>query len=497
MEFSLRTLKNDIIKNLSPLEKGCLNHYALENLLIEQYGNSFDYEANAIDADYSVNVDNVLSIIRDDVKYWTENSEIYMNILKQSDNANDVEFTNKALYSIYNYIHLNPNINFSDEKVNEDIVIKLNENEMYKLEHGLIETEDNAYYCFNFNILRDIYRFLLKDRNDINVKDKIKIQNMLLYFILANNIKSTTEIISLSTLKPKKYLLRREKKIDEEKEIKAQIKIIELQDKLAVIKENKNIKEFMNWCHLNEISPYEGNTKQYYRGRGSNIENEILSKTDKLPFILKTYTILHNIIVIGRYYISHLSDTTQIEESNENNKRLLESIQNEIYDENSEQVRKVYSYYIKFIDSTQSNKESNDIMIRISNRLNNINEQEEKKIKKVCEDYVHNYYYREDTIAKRKYYEEYAGLTWSKEDMEKFELGCQLYKGSFLPNNKIAKFMGNHIFTSHVKAIRNRISKEFRKKTKMLKSTVIEKMRKKKNKKWKILPINNNNSNNK
>ena len=122
MEFSLRTLKNDIIKNLSPLEKGCLNHYALENLLIEQYGNSFDYEANAIDADYSVNVDNVLSIIRDDVKYWTENSEIYMNILKQSDNANDVEFTNKALYSIYNYIHLNPNINFSDEKVNEDIV---------------------------------------------------------------------------------------------------------------------------------------------------------------------------------------------------------------------------------------------------------------------------------------------------------------------------------------------------------------------------------------
>ena len=263
MEFSLRTLKNDIIKNLSPLEKGCLNHYALENLLIEQYGNSFDYEANAIDADYSVNVDNVLSIIRDDVKYWTENSEIYMNILKQSDNANDVEFTNKALYSIYNYIHLNPNINFSDEKVNEDIVKELNENEMYKCEHGLIETEDNAYYCFNFNILRDIYRFLLKDRNDINVKDKIKIQNMLLYFILANNIKSTTEIISLSTLKPKKYLLRREKKIDEEKEIKAQIKIIELQDKLAVIKENKNIKEFMNWCHLNEISPYEGNTKQY------------------------------------------------------------------------------------------------------------------------------------------------------------------------------------------------------------------------------------------
>ena len=136
-------------------------------------------------------------------------------------------------------------------------------------------------------------------------------------------------------------------------------------------------------------------------------------------------------------------------------------------------------------------------MIRISNRLNNINEQEEKQIKKVCEDYVHNYYYREDTIAKRKYYEEYAGLTWSKEDMEKFELGCQLYKGSFLPNNKIAKFIGNHIFTSHVKAIRNRISKEFRKKTKMLKSTVIEKMRKKKNKKWKILPINNNNSNNK
>ena len=60
MEFSLRTLKNDIIKNLSPLEKGCLNHYALENLLIEQYGNSFDYEANAIDADYSVNVDNML-----------------------------------------------------------------------------------------------------------------------------------------------------------------------------------------------------------------------------------------------------------------------------------------------------------------------------------------------------------------------------------------------------------------------------------------------------
>lgn len=133
-------------------------------------------------------------------------------------------------------------------------------------------------------------------------------------------------------------------------------------------------------------------------------------------------------------------------------------------------------------------------MLRMSNRLSN-KEQDEKEIKKVCEDYVHNYYYREDTIAKRKYYEEYAGLTWSKEDMEKFELGCQLYKGSFLPNNKIAKFMGNHIFTSHVKAIRNRISKEFRKKSKLLKSTVIEKMRKKKNKKWKILPINNNNSN--
>ena len=98
------------------------------------------------------------------------------------------------LFRSYNYIHLNPNINFSDEKVNEDIVRELNENEMYKCEHGLIETEDNAYYCFNFNILRDIYRFLLKDRNDINVKDKIKIQNMLLYFILANNIKSALRI---------------------------------------------------------------------------------------------------------------------------------------------------------------------------------------------------------------------------------------------------------------------------------------------------------------
>ena len=494
MEFSLRTLKNDIIKKLSPLEKGCLNHYALENFLIEQYGNCYDYEANVNDADYSVNVDNVLLIIRDDVKYWAENSEIYMNILKQSDNANDVEFTNKALYSIYNYIHQNPNINFTDDKVKEDMMIDINENEMDKYEHGLIETEENAYYCFNFNILRDIYRFLLKDRNDINVNDKIKIQNMLLYLILANNIKSTTEIISLSTLKTKKYLLRREKKIDEEKEIKAQIKIIELQDKLAVIKENKNIKEFMNWCHSTEISPYEGNTKQYYRGRGSNIENEILSKTDKLPFILKTYTILNNIIVIARYYISRLNDTTQIEYTDENNKILLESIQNEIYHEDSEKVRNIYAYYIKFIDSSQNHKAKNDIMLRMSNRLNN-KEEDEKEIKKVCEDYVHNYYYREDTIAKRKYYEEYAGLTWSKEDMEKFELGCQLYKGSFLPNNKIAKFMGNHIFTSHVKAIRNRISKEFRKKSKLLKSTVIEKMRKKKNKKWKILPIKNNNSN--
>ena len=130
MDSSLRRIKKELLNKLSSLEKGSLNHYVLESYLLDHYPPCSDYD-NIInnEEDFETTLKNILSIIRDDPKFWFENSEIYMNIIKKNGDITKTEFTNKALYSVYNYIHLNPiyHMGIEEEKFNEDIEVEINE----------------------------------------------------------------------------------------------------------------------------------------------------------------------------------------------------------------------------------------------------------------------------------------------------------------------------------------------------------------------------------
>lgn len=492
MDNSLRCLKKELLKKLNSLEKGSLNHYVLESYLLDQYPPCSDYDTIINnEEELETTIKKILFIIRDDPKFWFENSEIYMNIIKKSRDITKTEFTSKALYSIYNYIHLNPlyHMGIEEEKFNEDIEVEINEEESNK-----IPLEEHVHYCFDFNVLRLLANYLLKDKSNTSSLDKIKVQNMLMYFVLSNNIEKTTKSFELNKIiGGKKYTLRKASKNDEDQEIKQQVKMIEYQDKIEELKKQKNVSDFMSWSNLITISPYEKGTNNS-RFQKVGIQKEILSYTDKLPFVLKVYIILNNILLIGLLYVSELfknNTTTNLVFERENAQNLLNSIQNEIYTEDSIQIKQLYQYYIFCFENDQITKTENSILIRLGQKKYKREENKEtlKLIEKACNSYINDYYNRDDVITYRKYYEEFAGFDWTEEDLQRFQKGCEMYNNASLPNQKIAKYMGKHIFPSHVKALRSKIMKALREEKRERRFHAIKNMMKKRNKKWKVLPV--------
>ena len=492
MDSSLRRIKKELLNKLSSLEKGSLNHYVIESYLLDHYPPCSDYD-NIInnEEDFETTLKNILSIIRDDPKFWFENSEIYMNIIKKNGDITKTEFTNKALYSVYNYIHLNPiyHMGIEEEKFNEDIEVEINEEDNTK-----ISLEEHVHYCFNFNVLRLLANYLIKDKGNITSLDKIKIQNMLMYFVLSNNIEKTTESFEINKIiGSKKYTLRKVSKDDEEKEIMHQVKMIEYHEKIENLKKRKNIFDFMSWGNLITISPYE-NVTSNSRFQKIGIEKEILSYTDKLPFILKVYTILNNILLIGLFYVSELVNnnaTTTLILSRENAQNLLNSLQDKIYTEDSIQVKQLYQYYTFHFDNDAATQTENSILIRLGRKKYKREENKEtlESIEKACDSYINGYYNRDDVITHRKYYEEFAGFDWTEEDLQRFQKGCEIYNNASLPNQKIAKYMGKHIFPSHVKALRSKIARALREEKREQRFHAIQQMMKKRNKKWKVLSV--------
>ena len=73
--------------------------------------------------------------------------------------------------------------------------------------------------------------------------------------------------------------------------------------------------------------------------------------------------------------------------------------------------------------------------------------------------------------------------------MQRFQKGCEIYNNASLPNQKIAKYMGKHIFPSHVKALRSKIARALREEKREQRFHAIQQMMKKRNKKWKVLSV--------
>jgi hypothetical protein len=118
---------------------------------------------------------------------------------------------------------------------------------------------------------------------------------------------------------------------------------------------------------------------------------------------------------------------------------------------------------------------------------------DKEKMENIKEEYISNYFEREDMKKRRSYKMENAGFNWSEQDTLKFEEGVKLYGHCQLANNKIAKYMGQHIETSHVKLFRSKISKKRRLQKKVEKEEKISEMKKKRNLRWKAAPSTHQN----
>lgn len=232
--------------------------------------------------------------------------------------------------------------------------------------------------------------------------------------------------------------------------------------------------------------------------------NSFKNNENKMKIILSAYTLLLNIFNMFDYYLNTLSTIKNNFNKNEENsfddhKNLFETYKNfPLLHKNIIIDQFELSNFVKFYIKVIEKKQNYDGCIKIINNCNQINKTTQKneiifgtsnltesKLEQICSSYLKDYYNTEDTKNKRIYKMENAGSNWTQEDIKRFNEGMRLYGHCQLANTKIAKYMGSHIETSHVKLFRSKISKEKRIKRKQEKEIKITEMKKKRNATWK------------
>jgi hypothetical protein len=535
---SLRNLKQKIISSLTPVELGCINTYAVENYLISQFTTLLTGTCDDTEYIDSFNPVTILEQIRNDPHFWIEESEIHMKLINKynnhsywtndnylmcQENANKyIEPTNKSLYSIYNYIHLN-NLSKNDdndydkihnENKNECIVdlrdtddecslmVEKQKKKNDKLIEKLMDLDDvnTCSSLYNFDLIRNVYYFTINnlERNQSKIKltqiHKQQLQNFIIYFTFLlttkkskspNNQSNNDCSININALlkSKKKYQLRSNTKtnnnpyIKDQEEINEQVKLFENIEKIKSLQQSPLIRSFMNQFHLRYITPYElsNNSKQkqfplYLLFITENsIENnsisiqDLVSLSTNIPIIIKAYTILNNLLLLSKYFILNINNTVLPMETYEIEEQLINSVislQKIMFiNHNVPEIQLLCKYYLNNKDK-QNNECDTKTINDINNAIRNRMNNKKDYVDSVCDNYLNNYYNREDIKALRMYHEENAGLNWTKDDIEKFKEGFEKYNKSHLPNNKITQFMGGHICQTHVKAMRLKLLKK-------------------------------------
>jgi hypothetical protein len=522
----LRYLKNYLLQSMTPIERGCINLYHLENYLIER---ALDPSTEENYKNGEELISNTLDYLRTKPFYWIINTEVYMGIVSKGDNYNEDDgYVNKDLIAIYNYVY-----GGKIKQNNSDMIVDSTTDPEFDLANlfgqNVEEYYTDPYYIefveflsspdylaidpakrmlFDSTVVPLLYNYLRQKYCVTEQVRLIKLQNLILFLSYVGynqDIESIwTPPAKAESIEPisntKKYNLRLSKLNEDELDemyLQKQIKIIELQDKLNQVKQVDVIKDFLGYLKTNK------KREEIVKGEnGHDVKTEA-----QMAVYIFAYNLLQNIFLICESYINDTTVNTYEEPKVSdlfnffNTFKLTKSLYRHTLDAND--ITKVKNYYIKLIEG----KINYEGCINLLNGYQKFNKTQiilqegqferqfgcnitaEEKLNKLTTDYIDNYYDTVENRNKRVYQTENAGMNWTEEDVKKFHEGLRLYGHCQLANNKIAKFMGTHIHVSHVKLFRSRISKEKQKVKKMEKEVLMKEMKKKKN--WKVATFEN------
>ena len=489
MEICLRELKFKILENLNNVEKGCINQNMLETFLIEL---ELKDENSQYHKEFSLNekISYILKKIRLEAKFWIVNSEIYFRIMQNKfisiDNSKE---ENKSLEAIYNYITENDfydsnlfyndnelnniyNINEDNDSVSEKICC---DNNPLVEERYLPLNNTKKYYC-DFQILKSIYNYFTYQKN-YNEIQKIRIQDFIIFFILNNNLNKEDSSLKYD-LYENSYSLRTKNEILtklKEEEIEKKKKIIqEIYEKIQKIKKEELVFDFFIITKTPRLSFYECEELQNSLSPFQNSYSKKLFESLKhIHLILKVYISVRNTLHLLKKYLENYIELKQ--DSILYIKKYIIKTDEFLLSEN--QINQICEDYYYSIDCNQYH--ISKIKCSLKNwtpKIINI-----KLIEKVCDNYLINYYERDD-IKQLRYYQS-KNADWTEDEIKIFEKAQKIYGKEYLATNKIAKVMG--VNKNHVRYKRFEYTRKFIKKNQ---SSVKNKLRKIQKKQWK--PIN-------
>ena len=488
MEICLRDLKFKILENLNDVEKGCINQNMLETFLIEL---ELKDENSQYHKEFSLNekISYILKKIRLESKFWIVNSEIYFRIMQNKfmsiDNSKE---ENKSLEAIYNYITENDfdnskliyndnenefnNINEDNDNYNEKICC---DNNLFVEERYFPLNNTKKYHC-DFQILKSIYNYFTYQKN-YNEIQKIRIQDFIIFFILNNNLNKENSTLKYD-LNENSYSLRTKNetltKLKEEEIEKKKKKIQEIYEEIQKIKKEELIFDFFIITKTPRLSFYECEELQNSISLFQNLYSRKLFESLKhIHLILKVYISVRNTLHLLKKYLENYIELKQ--DSNLYIKKYILKTDEFLLSEN--QINQICDDYYYSIDCNQYH------ISKIKGSLKNWTPKEIdiKLIEKVCDNYLINYYERDD-IKQLRYYQS-KNADWTEDEIKIFEKAQKIYGKEYLATNKIAKVMG--VNKNHVRYKRFEYTRQFIKKNQ---SSVKNKLKKIQKKQWK--PIN-------
>ena len=488
MEICLRYLKFKILENLNDVEKGCINQNMLETFLIEL---ELKDENSQYHKEFSLNekISYILKKIRLESKFWIVNSEIYFRIMQNKfmsiDNSKE---ENKSLEAIYNYITENDfdnskliyndnenefnNINEDNDNYSEKICC---DNNLFVEERYFPLNNTKKYHC-DFQILKSIYNYFTYQKN-YNEIQKIRIQDFIIFFILNNNLNKENSTLKYD-LNENSYSLRTKNetltKLKEEEIEQKKKKIQEIYEEIQKIKKEELIFDFFIITKTPRLSFYECEELQNSISLFQNLYSRKLFESLKhIHLILKVYISVRNTLHLLKKYLENYIELKQ--DSNLYIKKYILKTDEFLLSEN--QINQICEDYYYSIDCNQYH------ISKIKGSLKNWTPKEIdiKLIEKVCDNYLINYYERDD-IKQLRYYQS-KNADWTEDEIKIFEKAQKIYGKEYLATNKIAKVMG--VNKNHVRYKRFEYTRKFIKKNQ---SSVKNKLRKIQKKQWK--PIN-------
>ena len=488
METCLRDLKIKILANLNDVEKGCINQDMLEAFLIEL---ELKDENSQYHKEFSLNekISYILKKLRLETKFWINNSEIYFKIIQNKFISIDIKEQNKSLEAIYNYItenDFNNNKLFDNKNENEFInnINKNNDNYSEKIcfdNNPLVEeryfplNNTKKYFC-DFHILKSIYNYFTYNKN-YNEIQKIRIQDFIIFFILNNNLNKENSSLKYD-LNENSYSLRTKNetltKLKDE-EIEKKKKIIQvIFEEIQKIKKEEIVFDFFIITKTPRLSFYECDKLQNSFSLFQNLYSRKLFESLKhIHLILKVYISVRNTLHLLKKYIEKYIELKQ--DCNLYIKKYI--IKTDEFLLSEKEINQICEDYYYSIDCNQYH--ISKIKCSLKNwtpKIINI-----KLIEKVCDNYLINYYERDD-IKQLRYYQS-KNADWTEDEIKIFEKAQKIYGKEYLATNKIAKVMG--VNKNHVRYKRFEYTRQFIKKNQ---SSVKNKLKKIQKKQWK--PIN-------